>query len=181
MGVGASDGPLWAVATLYGKGRVPLAEKIVSLDGSAHSFERISFTYEDSYPDAVRLELFYFRDGDTICFEREFSRIRTRLNLPLSVHSFQDAAFPGTKYSFSWKTEAEVEAVVAIYDKSIDAILAHRHPSRLFRSLCRGEQRDGACGAGVPGAVLCGESGRGPDECSGGAHDDGIQSLCHVG
>ena len=128
MGVGASDGPLWAVATLYGKGRVPLAEKIVSLDGSAHSFERISFTYEDSYPDAVRLELFYFRDGDAICFEREFSRIRTRLNLPLSVHSFQDAAFPGTKYSFSWKTEAEVEAVVAIYDKSIDAICPNPWP-----------------------------------------------------
>ncbi len=128
MGIGASDGPLWAVATLYGKGRTPLAEKLIALDGSGHTFERVSFTYEAAYPDAVRLGIFYFRDGDAVFFEREFSRIRTRLSLPLSVHSFRNTAFPGTEYSFSWKTDPEVEAVVAVYDKSIDAICPNPWP-----------------------------------------------------
>ena len=119
---GASDGPLWAVATLYGKDRKPLGCKTIALDGKSRSLERIAFPYLEDYPDAVRLVLFYFRDGGAVVFEREFSRVRTRLTLPLKVTSFREAAFPGTQYSFVWQTDPGVEAVASVYDKSIDAI-----------------------------------------------------------
>ncbi|MBQ4184707.1 MAG: hypothetical protein II652_07180, partial [Bacteroidales bacterium] len=122
MYAGASDGPLWAVATLFGKDRTPLAVKAIALNGKDHSFERIAFPYLDSYPDAVRLMLFYFRNGEAVTYEKEFSRIRTRLTLPLKVTSFRNSAFPGTEYSFEWKTDPGVEAVASVYDKSIDAI-----------------------------------------------------------
>ena len=122
MYAGASDGPLWAVATLFGKDRQPLAVKTIALDGKDKSFARIAFPYLDSYPDAVRMVLFYFRDGEAVTFEREFSRVRTRLNLPLKVSSIRNAAFPGTEYTFEWKTDPNVEAVVSVFDKSIDAI-----------------------------------------------------------
>ena len=126
--MGTADGAEWAIVTLFGKNRQVLQTRKVTLKGErgkAGSFETVELDYLDSYPDAVRLQVFYFKRGEAITFDKEYSRVRTRLALPLSFDRFTDKAFPGTKYSFNLKTEPGVEGLVAVYDKSIDAIASN--------------------------------------------------------
>ena len=123
--IGTADGAEYAIVTLYGKGRQVLETRKIVLKGvrgKAGSLETIELDYKAEYPDAVRLQVFYFKRGEAITFDKEYSRTRTRLALPLKFDRFSDKAFPGTKYTFSLKTDPGVEALAAVFDKSIDAI-----------------------------------------------------------
>ena len=123
--MGTADGAEYAIVTLFGKGRQVLETKKVVLKGERAkdgSLTTIEFDYKPEYPDAVRLQVFYFKRGEAITFDKEYSRTRTRLALPLKFDRFVNAAFPGTSYTFTVKTDPGVEALVAVYDKSIDAI-----------------------------------------------------------
>ena len=123
--MGTADGAEYAVVTLFGKGRQILESRKIVLrgaQGKAGSLETIELDYKDDYPDAVRLQVFYFKRGEAVVFDKEYSRTRTRLALPLQFDRFTDSAFPGTKYTFTLKTDPGVEALAAVFDKSIDAI-----------------------------------------------------------
>ena len=123
--MGSADGAEWALVTLFGKDRKVLETRKVVLSGeagAADSLEDLAFEYKASYPDAVRLHVFYFKYGEAIQYERQYSRIRTRLVLPLQISRFQNKLFPDTEYSFSLRTAPGVEALVAVYDKALDAI-----------------------------------------------------------
>ena len=123
--MGTADGAEYAIVTLFGKGRQVLETRKVNLKGvrgKDGSLITIEMDYKADYPDAVRLQVFYFKRGDSITFDKEYSRSRTRLALPLKFDSFTDKAFPGTKYTFTLKTDPGVEALAAVFDKSIDAI-----------------------------------------------------------
>ena len=123
--MGTADGAEYAIVTLFGKGRQVLETKKIVLKGErakAGSLTTLEFDYKPEYPDAVRLQVFYFKRGEAITFDKEYSRTRTRLALPLKFDSFVDKAFPGTAYTFTLKTDPGVEALAAVYDKSIDAI-----------------------------------------------------------
>ena len=120
-----ADGAQYAIVTLYGKGRRVLETRKVFLRGARGkdgSLTTVLFAYKDDYPDAVRLQVFYFKRGEAVTFDKEYSRTRTRLSLPLRFESFTDKAFPGTSCTFTLKTDPGVEALAAVYDKSIDAI-----------------------------------------------------------
>ena len=126
--MGAADGAEWAIVTLFGKNRKVLETRRIFLSGEAGaegSLTDLVFPYKESYPDAVRLHVFYFKHGESIEYERQYSRIRTRLILPLAISRFQDKLYPDTEYSFSLKTAPSAEAVVAVYDKSLDAIASN--------------------------------------------------------
>ena len=124
--VGVSDGsPLWGVAIVSGKDGKYLETLPIRLDGKRNapgSLKCLSFEYKESYPDAVRLNLFWFRDGGRFSTNHEFRRQRHTLELPLSYSLFEDRTKPATEYTFKMKTAPETEAVAAIYDKSLDAI-----------------------------------------------------------
>ncbi|MBR6054197.1 MAG: hypothetical protein IKP46_02530 [Bacteroidales bacterium] len=124
--VGVSDNkPLWGVAFVSGENGKFLESIPVHLAGKrnqAGSLACLSFEYKASYPDAVRLNLFWFRDGRSYSTDREFHRVRHSLELPLSYSLFEDRTRPATEYTFRMKTAPETEAVAAIYDKSLDAI-----------------------------------------------------------
>ena len=123
--MGTADGAEYAIVTLFGKARQVLETKKVVLKGvraKEGSLTTIEFDYKADYPDAVRLQVFYFKRGEAITFDKEYSRTRTRLALPLKFDRFVNAAFPGTSYTFTVKTDPNVEALAAVYDKSIDAI-----------------------------------------------------------
>ena len=127
--MGTADGAEWAIVTLFGKGRQVLETRKVVLKGvrgQAGSLETVELDYKAEYPDAVRLQVFYFKRGDSITFDKEYSRARTRLALPLKFERFTDNAFPGTKYTFTLQTDPGVEALAAVFDKSIDAIAPNR-------------------------------------------------------
>ena len=124
MGTGA--GRVYAVATLFGEERRVLASKqLVVEDGQ---MAPVSFPYLDSYPDAVSLIVFYFKEGEATRFEREYHRAKDKFTLPLTFTRFQDKAYPGTEYTFSIKTNPGVEVLAAAWDKSIDAIASNYWP-----------------------------------------------------
>ena len=125
---GAGEGPVWAVVELFGDKRQLLEHRIVYLDGKvgeSGSLTTISYNYKENYPDAVRLNVFYFKDGDSFSFSREFRREKEKVELPLSFNSFTDKALPGTEYSLTLDSRPGVEAVAAVFDKSSETIAAN--------------------------------------------------------
>ena len=92
------------------------------------SISDFSAYYKASFPDAVRLQVFWFKDGKAHSFSREYRREKTRYSLPLAFTRFTDSAYPGTEYTFTLKTAAGVEALAAVWDKSIDAVASNYWP-----------------------------------------------------
>ena len=117
---GSNDGPTWAVATLYGLNYTVLETKLIKMKGG--TLEDIAFNYKESYPDAVRIKIFYFKYGEQITYDRVYRKVRHSLDLPVSFSRFIDKATPATKYTFSVKAAPGVEALAAVWDKSLDAI-----------------------------------------------------------
>ena len=118
--LGSTEGDAWAVATLYGEKREVLVHQTVHVING--TLENLSFDYKDSYPDAVRLQVFYFIHGQAVQYNREYRRAKDKYSLPLEFTRFQDQAYPGTEYSFTVKTAPGTEVLVAAWDKSMDAL-----------------------------------------------------------
>ena len=118
--LGSSEGDAWALVTLYGDGRQVLENKAVHVANG--TLEDIRFAYKDSYPEAVRLQVFYFIHGKSVSYEREFRREKDKYTLPLQFTRFTDKAYPGARYTFTVKTAPGAEVLVAAWDKSMDAI-----------------------------------------------------------
>ena len=124
--IGSAEGDAWTIVTLYGENRQVLEAQAVRVkDGT---LENIRMPYMDSYPDAVRLQVFYFIRGTAVKYERVYRREKDRYTLPLQFTRFVNKACPGAKYSFSVKTVPGTEVLVAAWDKSIDAVLANKWP-----------------------------------------------------
>ena len=121
--IGSTEGDVWGVAVLYGENRSVLVQNTFHVADDA--MENLTFTYKDSYPDAVRLQLFYFIHGRAVQYNREYRREQDKYSLPLSFTRFQDKAYPGTEYSFSLKTAFNAEVLVAAWDKSLDNIMSN--------------------------------------------------------
>ena len=122
---GSADGPTWAVVTLFGDANQVLETRMLKLigeRGKEGSTSTIAFPYKDSYPDAVRLTIFYFKYGKEIHWSSQYTRKQTILDLPLSFSSFTDEATPGSTCTVTLETAPGTEALAAVYDKSIDAI-----------------------------------------------------------
>jgi len=119
--LGAGAGPLWAVTTLYAPDGSVLESRMVHLDG-VKSLKNLDFIYKGTYPDAVRLEVFYFRDAEQVVHEAVYHRVRHTMDLPLTFSRFQDRTRPSAPYTLSLQTEPNVEMSVAVFDKSLDAM-----------------------------------------------------------
>ncbi len=118
--IGSADGDAWAIATVYGKdSEVLQTSRLIAKDGRLMD---IGLDYKESWPDAVRLQVFYFLHGKSVSYERQYRRSVTKLALPLTFTSFRDKAYPGREYTFTLRTEPGVEALAAAWDKSMDAI-----------------------------------------------------------
>jgi len=107
-----------AVVTLFGENGTVLYSKKLQAKGMAD----LAIDYKTAYPDAVRLQVFWFADGDSFTYGKQFRREKTKFSLPLTFSRFTDKAYPGTEYTFELKTKPGVEALAAVWDKSIDAI-----------------------------------------------------------
>lgn len=125
---GAGDGPIWAIASLIAPNGDVLASRQLFLEGTPGKEDallNVEFLYENSYPDAVRLQIFYFRHAEQIVHEAVYYRSRHEMDLPLMVSRFVDRTMPGAPNTLSLQTEPGVETAVAIFDKSLDEI----HPN----------------------------------------------------
>jgi len=123
----SGEGPAWIVATLYGEDRTVLASRTFQFGQG--SIGEISFDYAAAYPDAVRMQVFYFISGEAVSYERQYRRAKDRLSLPLRFTRFHDSAYPGTQYTFSLETDPGVEVLAAAWDKSLDAIASNYWPT----------------------------------------------------
>ena len=134
--LGTADGEEWAVATVFGRAREVLATRKIHLAGvrgQAGSVETLEWTYDPAWPEAVRVQVFYFKYGEAVEFDREYHRVRTTLDLPLAFASFTDRTLPGTEYTFTLKTQPGVEAVAAVWDKSLDPFGSNAWPTVKLR------------------------------------------------
>ena len=118
--LGSAEGDAYVVLTLYGKDREVLESRRLSVKSG--TVERLSLDYKDSYPDAVRLQAFYFLGGEAVSFDRQYRREKTRLSLPLQFTRFEDKTYPGMRYTFTLQANPDVEALAAVWDKSLDAV-----------------------------------------------------------
>ena len=124
--IGTSEGKAYALLLLYGENRQVLeSRKLEVADGT---IEDIRFDYKDSYPDAVRLQVFYFIHDKAVNYDWQFRREKDRFSLPLHFTRFQDKAYPGTLYAFSVRTVPGTEVLAAAWDKSLDAIQTNNWP-----------------------------------------------------
>ena len=126
---GTADGaPVWALAEVFGKDAMLLETRMVRLSGvrgKEGSLERVSFDYKDEYPDAIRVQVFYFKDSRTVSCGYEFHRVRTERVLPLEFSSFEDRTLPSSVYTFSVRTSPNVECLAAVFDKSTETIASN--------------------------------------------------------
>ena len=134
--LGTADGEEWAVATVFGRAREVLDVRKIHLagvQGQAGSTETLEWTYDPAWPEAVRVHVFYFKYGEAVEFDRAYHRVRTTLDLPLAFASFTDRTLPGTEYTFTLKTQPGVEAVAAVWDKSLDKFGSNPWPTVTLR------------------------------------------------
>lgn len=118
---GSGEGTAYAQVTLYGDKKAVLLNKSYS----AQEMTDLKLDYKKDYPEAVRLQIFWFINGESVEYNRQFRREKSAFVLPLMFTRFTDAAYPGTEYTFTLKTAAGVEALAAVWDKSIDAIASN--------------------------------------------------------
>lgn len=123
--IGTADGPVWAVAEVFGTSSELLDARPVFLGGERGkkgSSADVKFTYRDDYPDAVRVSVFYFKDGMQYCYGHDYRRRTESLSVPFEFTSFDDMILPAHDYTFSFRTLPDAECLVAIFDRSMDAI-----------------------------------------------------------
>lgn len=123
---GASDGaPVWALAEVFDGKSGLLETRMVRLAGARGgdgSLRRLSFDYKKEYPDAIRVQIFYFKDSKSVSCDFEYHRVYSERELPLSFSSFEDRTWPASSYTFTVKTLPGVECLAAVYDKSSETI-----------------------------------------------------------
>ncbi len=124
--MGATCGPVWAVAELYGDGNRLLDRKMVYLGGQAGregSLETVAFERKASYPPLLAIRLFYFRDKQSFSHVREFDFSAETERLPLGFTRFLDTTSPSKSYSFVIRTEPGVECAASIFDASTETLM----------------------------------------------------------
>ncbi len=123
--IGASCGPVWAVAELHGDGNVLLDRQMVKLSGvpgEKGSLATVRFERKADYPSELSLSVLWFRDRNDYRYERSFSLPGREYALPLSFSRFLDTTAPGRDYSFSIKTLAGVECAATIFDAATETL-----------------------------------------------------------
>ncbi len=142
----SGEGKAYVLALLYGEaGQVLDSRKWEVPRGEIAT---LSFPYRETYPDAVRLQLFYFLQGEAVLYDWQYSREKDRYILPLAFTRIQDQALPGTLCELSWKTAPGAELLFAAWDKSLDAIAPNRWPvPGVEEYVVNGPSTDYACGS----------------------------------
>lgn len=122
-------GPVWACVEIFGYGNVRLFSELVRLDGELGkdgSIRMLRYAWDTSWPDAVSLNVFCFKNGTSYSFDRVFRRSEQGNPLTLSISRFTESAYPASEYSVSLLTEMGTEGLVSVFDKASESM----HPNR---------------------------------------------------
>ena len=123
--VGATTGPSWIVAELYGNGNRLLEKRIVTLRGERGrdgSLQLIRFARKAAYPEDLTLKVFWFRDEQSFTYSVSSFKPQAVTALPLRFTRFLDTTAPHRDYSFTLLTASGAEVAATVFDKSTETI-----------------------------------------------------------
>ena len=126
--IGSTEGPVWACVDLYGADNRLLGSRLVHLTGGkgkAGSLEKVTFGWDGSWSDVVRIYVIYFKKYRQYTFQHDFDRSAERTALPLSFTRFVDRTTPRSQISLEIATAPGVECAATVFDKSTEAIAAN--------------------------------------------------------
>ena len=127
--MGASRGPVWAVAELYGSPHTLLERRIVHIEGvkgEKSSLTKIGFEKKEHYPSELQIELFFFKDYSSFKYTASYKAPAIEYRLPLSISRFTDKTLPGSTYKISIQTTQDVECAASVFNISSETIRANR-------------------------------------------------------
>ena len=127
--MGASRGPVWAVAELYGSPHTLLERRIVHIEGvkgEKSSLTKIGFEKKENYPSELQIELFFFKDYSSFKYTASYKAPAIEYRLPLSISRFTDKTLPGSTYKISIQTTQDVECAASVFDISSETIRTNR-------------------------------------------------------
>lgn len=124
--IGAGSGPVWAVVELYGNHGQRLKTEILYLDKG--EMAELRYDYEVEYPDALVLNVLYFRDSKCHTYSHTWERQHKEMSLPLEFVRFEDVSAPGSSCSVVLKTGTGSEALVSVFDVSTEQIRKNHWP-----------------------------------------------------
>lgn len=127
--IGASCGPVWAVAELYGNGNTLLDRQEVRLEGikgEEGSLKTIHFPRRKEYPSKLSIKTLWFKDKESYSYGRAFNAQQEEYSLPLNFSRFLDTTAPGTRYTFEISTLPGVECAANIFDAATETLRANR-------------------------------------------------------
>ena len=123
--IGASCGPVWAVAELYGNGNTLLDRQEVRLEGikgEEGSLKTIHFPRRKEYPSKLSIKVLWFKDQESYSYGRDFNAQQEEYSLPLNFNRFLDTTAPGTRYTFEISTLPGVECAATIFDAATETL-----------------------------------------------------------
>lgn len=123
--IGASCGPVWAVAELYGNGNTLLDRQGVRLEGikgEEGSLKTIHFPRKREYPSELSIKVLWFKDKESYSYSRDFVSMADSPRLPLNFSRFLDTTAPGTRYTFEISTLPGVECAATIFDAASETL-----------------------------------------------------------
>lgn len=152
--MGATQGPVWAVAELYADGNVLLDSRMVTLKGekgSPGSLTTVDFERKSSYKGELTMKIFYFRGGRSFSYSRTFERLEADDSRPeVTFTGLRDSMRPYENASLLIHTEPGTECAVSIFDLSTETVRsnawtrvtppARPKPSVYYENTC-GEDR----------------------------------------
>ena len=118
--IGAGCGPVWAVVELYGdRGQRLKAEMLYLGKGEMTT---LRYDYKAEYPDALVMNVLYFRDSECHTYSHTWRRQLKDNVLPLEFVRFEDLAAPGASCSVLLKTSPGSEVLASVFDVSTENI-----------------------------------------------------------
>lgn len=121
--VGAGNGPVWAVVELFGDSRQLLKSEVLFVEKGG--MKTLDYDYLFEYPDAVVMNVLYFRNGHMFKYSHIWRRPVSKTEVPLEFTRFADENLPGTRCKISIRTLPDVEAVASVYDVATDRIFSN--------------------------------------------------------
>ena len=155
MQFGCGDGPVWAVAELFGDRSQLLDSRLVHLEpatGATGCVGTLRYEYLPEYPDGVVLNVIYFRNGQVYEYSDTWMRRRFEPEMKLEFSRFVDKALPGAECSVAVRTEPGSEVLAAVFDLSSEKIM-YNGWNNVLRSAPAVEQVNVSSAVGCDGNV----------------------------
>lgn len=118
--IGAGCGPVWAVVELFGDRGQRLKSDVLHLGKG--EMRILKYDYKPEYPDAVVMNVLYFRESKCHTYTHTWTRPQMSHELPLRFVCFEDMSAPGASCSIALATEPGAEVLASVFDVATEQV-----------------------------------------------------------